>query len=889
MTTADWYVPSLSGEIELPEGLFITMFDAKNHVNEGLSSEQIKKEYEQNAKAVGEYVLSLSPERLALHETIVAMSLNLKFSSEDDFVNKFNKIYQEAVLPKIKEKSNYFTSINRLRRRSIEESAKLYFAEPPSEGISNKEIFDYYNERFVKNLSRYQEKIEYLSKQAQINRPTRAERQELQSLQQIVDYMTSNKERLIVDLVVNKVNLQENKRIVETIISGKEGVFDSQYIEQFEKLSQHTADSRQSFLIVGGAASGKGSVTSAVKKEQTDSNDLLEINPDLYKKLLLPIKDVGDNIEFHGSLTHAESSLVFDSIAERWQRMAENGNAPNILMDVARAGNWQLSVLGTGGTFISANTPMLPALVALERSYKRGEQTGRFMPTKELLQGHKEQIALNKNAMQKGINYRFYNTNVKFGEPTPLVARFDASQAKMTINDMGVMWDYFSKSQLNPDARSAEDLSFATPQTTAKEIMDHAGFMNIDIKNGDDLCASIGKQNDNVVCTIKDITKLQQNMGENEAWDFLMGMKKNGAILDADEHVLAKVDELLAQNQENRSSEQKVNSHIDCEEYAELLDHLVNEGLRVGKTESAYIYDFANDPELKDKELTIYTNNLDAVANDGKSVNIYDPSKESKRQNLLIIDAKVYNTPQKRAKLIQKAHQSLLLTGKFEAEGIYMNERRKIVDDYIFNNTGKPEIQTAKPNPEAVRVVYKITDKSVKIPVQWGEYLIEKDGAIAIREKDMPQLKSSLASYKQDKNPAHLLQEDGKAKIDIYGTDPFFVEDNYSNIFSETKYREQCQKILEDGIKFTPKSLAKQDTIIAYQIKKDDQVVMPNGELLRTGDYICVPKSQVLELQKGIDKGEPIINVFSMKQETLSKSYNASQKPVGVRIKNERS
>lgn len=57
MSNANWYVPSINtAETQLPDGLYITMFDAKNHINEGLSSEQIRQEYEQNAKAVGEYI-----------------------------------------------------------------------------------------------------------------------------------------------------------------------------------------------------------------------------------------------------------------------------------------------------------------------------------------------------------------------------------------------------------------------------------------------------------------------------------------------------------------------------------------------------------------------------------------------------------------------------------------------------------------------------------------------------------------------------------------------------------------------------------------------------------------------------------------------------------------
>ncbi len=880
MSNADWYVPSLNNsENELPEGLFITMFDAKNHVNEGLTSEQIKQEYEQNAKAVGEYVLCLSPERLALHETIVAMSTNLKFQSEDDFIEKFHKIYQEAVLPKIKDKENYFSRMSILRRKSVEQNATIFFEDKNNPIVKHLDDFKYYDSRFTHNLERYNQRISELTEQFKQERPSRKERDEMKQLSKIVAFMNENKERIIVDLVANAENLRENKRLVETIISGKDGVFDSHYIEQYEKLTQHNKDTRQSFLIVGGAASGKGSVTNAVKNEQSDKNDLLEINPDLYKKLLLPFEEVRDNIELHGSLTHAESSIVFDNIADRWQKMAESDKAPNILMDVARAGNWQLSVLGTGDTKISANTPMLPVLTALERSYKRGEQTGRFMPTKELIQGHKEQVSLNKNAMKRGVDYRFYNTNVKFGEPTPLVANFDAKQSKMTIYDMGVMWDYFSKSQLNPDARSADDLSFASPKTTAKEIIDHTEFMDIAIQDKDGLIVALAQREEKAIFAIKDFDRLADNMGKENAINMLVGMKQNDVEIRADEKILNLVNQLITQNSAKQEQNNSRNIDINCQQYAELLDHLVNDGVRVGKTENAYIYDFANDEELKDKKLTIGTQNLDVISQEAakQSFNEYDPAADFKKQKLLIIDPKVYNNAQKREQLIERMRMILKTTGKFEAEGVYMNERRKITDDYLFNNSGKAEVQMAKPNPDAVRIAYKIEDKAVKIPVQWGEYAIEKDGSIVIREKDMPELKRALNNYQKDNNPAHLLEPDGKAKIDVYGTDPFFIEDNYSYVFSETEYRKGVDKLISEGTVMEPKNSAKYDSVIAYQIEKDDKIVLPDGNLLKTGDWLCMSKNELDRVQKQLDNGQLVIGIYSIKQNTMQKSYNMSK------------
>ena len=878
MSTADWYVPSVtSAQTVLPEGLFITMFDAKNHVDNGLTSEQIKQEYEQNSKAVGEYILSLSPERLALHETIVAMSLNLKFQSEDDFVAKFDKIYTETVLPKIKDKKHYFETMNELRRKNIEKSAKIYFS-GGADTLTDKQHkadFDHYNQLFTKNLEIYKQRLAEMREQSKKERPTRKEREEILELQKTVDFMTENKERIIVDLVANTVTLRENKRLVEEIVSGKGGVFSSSYMDQFDKLTQHDQETRQAFLIVGGAASGKGGATAAVKKEQADPCDILEINPDLYKKLLLPYEEIGPYIEYHAAITHAESSIVFDTIAERWQNMARAGYAPNILMDVVRAGKWQLDVLSTGNTQISVSTPMLPVEIALERSYQRGQKTGRYVPTKELITGHKEQVQSNKNAMKRSIRYRFYDTNVPFGEAAPLITEYNPQNDLMIVTDMHVMWDYFSKGELNPEARSLDDLSFSTPQKTVKEILDHIGFMNLAIKDEDGYIAGIGTKDDRIVCQINDYERLKQNMGEKEVIDFLVGLHQNNVPIKADVNVKDIIEEALKSNQSEKSVGITENVDMACEQYAELLQRLLTDGMRVGKTEEVFIYDFANDPELKDKRLTILTTNLDVISNVAStpSSNEYDPEKESKRQKVLFIDSKVYNTPEKREALLKRMRMMLITTGQFEAEGIYMNERRKIADDYLFENTGKAEIQSAMPNPEAVRVAYKM-DQAVKIPVQWGEYAIEKDGSLVIRERDIPELKKALESYQKDKDASHLLLPDGKSVFDVYGTDPFFVEDNYSYVYSDVSFRENVTKLLEQGVEVTAKNATKNyEKLIAYQVQENDKIVLSDSTLVKAGDWLCIPSDKLDSVQKQLDNNEQITDVFIIKKVTMEKSY----------------
>ncbi len=877
---ADWYVPSLSSaNTELPEGLYITMFDSKNHTSE-LSSEQIKQEYERNAKAVGEYVLSLSPERLALHETIVSISTLLKVQSEDDFVDTFHKIYKEQVLPAIEAKKSLFESSKKIITSNVEKQASTYFSSSTNKDTDYDEFFNKYSDQYSKNITKYKEELEQLKTKTTTERPTREDRAKIKNLTSIIDFMQQNKERIIIDLTINAKVLETNNAIVKRTISGTKGIFDSEYINQFDNLTLHSQEDRKAYLVVGGAASGKGSVTSSVKNSQDDANDLLEINPDLYKKILLPFSKVKGYEELHAAITHVESAMVFDNIAERWQNMALEGKAPNILMDVQRAGNWQLGVLGTGDTSIYASSPVLPTTTALDRAYMRGVKTGRFVPTEEIIKGHKEQLSLNLNAMKKGVSYKFYDTNVNFGDPTPLIAEYSPKNSEMKISDMGAMYDYFSKGELNSSARNLDNLSFATPKSTAKAIIEHGKFMDINIFEQDKQIAKLTQGGS--VFEVNDWQSLQQQMGEKEATELLQGIYENKVKISSNDKSIKEVmDKIIAKTnkqeaQENTTSKTVIN--MQAEEYAQLLTNLVEKGIRVGKTESVYVYDFTKDEEFKDQKITIQTQNLDILSEEAKegSSNIYDPTKPEKKQMLLVIDPKVYNTQAKRDMLITKMKRDLRFDGTFKAEGVYMNERGKLNDDYIRNENSNSGISTLSPNPEAVRIAYKISDNACRIPVQWdaGGYAIEKDGSVVVRERDLQEIQVALNKYNTDKNPQHLLTEDGKAIFDVYGTDPFFVEDNYSNIYSDVKYKEFARKLLDQGELIETKNATKHNDVIAYQLKGKESVVMPDGTLLTEGSWLSTSPSSIKDIEKSLDLGLSIgSHIQPISKSTMEKSY----------------
>ncbi len=352
--------------------------------------------------------------------------------------------------------------------------------------------------------------------------------------------------------------------------------------------------------------------------------------------------------------------------------------------------------------------------------------------------------------------------------------------------------------------------------------------------------------------------------------------------LNGDKSAQIEMDKLASRIKDAENNNQNSSKNIknmEVEVYAQLLTNLVEEGIRVGKTESIYIYDFAMDDELKNKNVIIETKNLDVISEEAKeaSFNTYDPQKPEKKQMIMIMDPKVYNTAEKRESLISQMKETLKTSDKFSAEGIYMNERGKLNDDYINTNSSN-QIAKLKPNPNAIRVAYEIKDAACRIPVQWDSngYAIEKNGSVVIREADMNNLKSALASYNKDKDPKYLVNEEGKAILDIYGTDPFFIQDNYSNIYSESNLKKFAEKILTEGKVFESKNAVIRDNVSAYQLKDKESLVMPDGQLLSSGDWLSVDINNKKELEKNLDLGLPITQLGVISNETISKSYSMS-------------
>ena len=123
----------------------------------------------------------------------------------------------------------------------------------------------------------------------------------------------------------------------------------------------------------------------------------------------------------------------------------------------------------------------------------------------------------------------------------------------------------------------------------------------------------------------------------------------------------------------------------------------------------------------------------------------------------------------------------------FKGPGLWTLKQSNFEFDYIPSDPSNVKSSTWKPNPEAFRVCLQTT-QPVNIPVQWGTFIVETGGHLAIRERDVAELAAALQSIRDGKATTEeaLYTKDGKgntiSKFDIYGMEPKFIENNYNPV-----------------------------------------------------------------------------------------------------------
>ncbi len=198
---------------------------------------------------------------------------------------------------------------------------------------------------------------------------------------------------------------------------------------------------RVSWAVVGGPAAGK----STLKRELKIQAPVCEINPDDYKLLLY---SKGSK---NASLVHEESSFIADQIMKALKTMPKR---PDVLLDVVKSSEDKMDILAEGGATLHLTIATCEAEEAINRAYNRAtksenlEDLGRFVPTKEILLGHKKESLILPAVIRKyRINLILFDTSNP-GKPI-LIARLETGQEQLKIYRLSLFLKFIRKALIN--------------------------------------------------------------------------------------------------------------------------------------------------------------------------------------------------------------------------------------------------------------------------------------------------------------------------------------------------------------------------------------------------------------------------------------------------------
>ena len=132
------------------------------------------------------------------------------------------------------------------------------------------------------------------------------------------------------------------------------------------------------------------------------------------------------------------------------------------------------------------------------------------------------------------------------------------------------------------------------------------------------------------------------------------------------------------------------------------------------------------------------------------------------------------------------------------ASSLSAREYHLLLENLLSNGTGYRKV--SDPSPAGTRICLQV-EKSFVLPVQWGEFTVSAGGALAIPEKNVPDLAQALREIRRGlATPEEtLFSTDPKGKIisrfDVYGMEPGFMGQNFRPSPLEDSTREAITSI----------------------------------------------------------------------------------------------
>jgi hypothetical protein len=210
------------------------------------------------------------------------------------------------------------------------------------------------------------------------------------------------------------------------------------------KISTHKNKERETFILAGPPACGKGTINALFEIEAKNKgiawDDVVKLNTDNHRAIVASAGELGPDITRHALLNNDEAYFITQETKKRLDEKIAKGKSPHIFLDTVGLSQEKINFGLRNEGNLNVKIITLKPEEAVKRAEARGKQTGRYVSVKYMLESHKHTgnniiSMLNKNKGQK-IHYEVYDNDVPFGSLPVLVEEGDLRQEKIKIHSL---------------------------------------------------------------------------------------------------------------------------------------------------------------------------------------------------------------------------------------------------------------------------------------------------------------------------------------------------------------------------------------------------------------------------------------------------------------------
>jgi len=394
------------------------------------------------------FSVAFRPERLALHEVIVAVSTGIKLDNEEAMRTAVTDVHQE-VMSKLSD-----FSFDDIRASQKAEIIGVYDA-IKSGTLDSSPL----------NKSKHVTKVKELIAKAD-GKVFGEFKEDFSAKDAIIARAT--------DLAfTDEVNII-NQQVVASVIAGK--VEKSKY----KQINIPEQSERLTLFVAGGQASGKGSSVARMQASLSDSGedwqDFAKVNTDSFKSLILEPGTVEPHL--YSQLAQEEASLIHGKVSDRITLLAKSGRAPHVFVDQVFVGKDKIEQGLIGGGKVRGIIVSTDVGDALSRSFERGKEDGakgRYEHTEGILACHRNMTAQVPTTLAlfigSDVKVDIVDNNVEYGKQAEDVATIDLHSSTVKIVDKAKLSRFAEKVHINVAADTLDELYNPHDETPAIDYL----------------------------------------------------------------------------------------------------------------------------------------------------------------------------------------------------------------------------------------------------------------------------------------------------------------------------------------------------------------------------------------------------------------------------------